>query len=392
MYTRWIIAALITALMLTRTAGQAQTLSAPLIATADATQQSIILYPLDGSTPRALTLGEGLHTVWGFSPDGCRLLYTLTDSRGLSRAYTAALDGSDVRALVNYDALPADQWGVWDLAWSPRGDIIAFKMLRDNFEDNDERQYHIAFVPTEGGVPAFYSVTGREHAPQWSPDGAWLAYISYDERPAGEDYRSTAVPTPEGSDPQELVMLNEADLWVVSADASTKNRLTAFTVGSVDAPRWSPDGARISFIYSYSAANNTFWLIENNPNADPLQLSFKANLTLDATWRPDGQALIASVRGLRDVPEARLWEIPLIPDADQTATMYKGGAIDAAYPDFPRFSPDGRYLALRSAYALKVIDTQSSAVVFEVTDALGNMPPIWSPRAFMNESNCVKTD
>lgn len=320
------------------------------------------------------------------------MLYTLTDSRGLSRGYTATLDGSNVRALVNYDVLPADQWGVWDLTWSPRGDIIAFKMLRDNFEDHEERQYHIASVPAEGGVPAFYSVTGREHAPQWSPDGAWLAYISYDERPAGEDYRSTAVPTPEGSEPQELIMLNEADLWVVSADASNKYRLTAFTVGSVDAPRWNPDGTRISFIYSYSPANNTFWLIDHDPNAEPIQLSFKANLTLDSVWRPDGQALIASVRGMRDVPEARLWEVPLVPDADQTATMYMGGTIDAEYPDFPRFSPDGRYLALRSAYALKVIDALSGSMVLQVSDSLGNMPPVWSPRDYAGESACIATE
>jgi len=387
MPARWIFVLLLL-LSARATTAQESPLPAPLIALTDASQQHITLYPLDGSTPRTLTLGDGLHTAWGFSPDGCRLLYTLTDARGLSQAYSAALDGSDMRALVQYDA-PIDQWGVWDLTWSPRGDIIAFTMLRDNFEDNDERQYHIGYVSAEGGAPAFYSVTGREHAPQWSPDGAWLAYISYDERPIGEDYRSTAVPTPENSEPQELVMLNEADLWVVSADAATKYRLTAFSVGSVDAPRWSPDSTRISFLYSPSPANNTFWLIENNPNAKPIQLSFKSNLTLDTAWRPDGQALVASVRGLREIPEARLWEIPLVPDADQTATLYMGGAVDVAYPDFQRFSADGRYLAVRSAYALIVIDTQNGAVLFTLPDSLGNTPPIWSPQGFTGETACI---
>ncbi len=131
MPARWILVLL---LLLSAHAAIAQELPlpTPLIALTDSSQQHITLYPLEGGAPRALSFGEGLHTVWGFSPDGCRLVYTLTDARGFSQAYTAALDGSDVRTLVQYDA-PIDQWGVWDLTWSPRGDIIAFTMLRDNF-------------------------------------------------------------------------------------------------------------------------------------------------------------------------------------------------------------------------------------------------------------------
>lgn len=364
-------------------------LTGPLIAITDSAQQSILIYELHTQRFRELRMGEGIHNVWSFSPDGCTLLYTLTDARGLSRAYTASLDGANVRELVQYDGLPADQWGVWSPTWSPAGDRIAFTLLRDNFEGEEERQYHIAHVPPQGGMPTFYSVTGREHGPQWSPDGAWLAYISYDERAAGENYLSTAVPTPEGTEPSELVMLNEADLWVVSADASAKHRLTAFVVGSADQPRWSPDGQRIGFIYSPSGANNTFWYIDNHPAAKPVQLNHKTHLTLDLTWHPSGETLIASARGFREIPEARLWQIPLVPDADQTATVYLDDALNLLYPDFPRFSPDGRYLAYRSAYALVVFDLNTREYVIELRDRTGNTPPYWSPTAFENERMCA---
>lgn len=366
----------------------------PLVAVTPARQDRILLHDLGAGTivTRTLAFGAGEHQVWGFSPDGCRVLFTLDAAgNGLPRLYTANLDGTDKREIVQYDELAPESWGVWEPDWSAQN-IIAFTMIRfqPQQDGSTKRETHIAWVEGSGGEPQFYSVTGREYTPQWSPDGAWLAYVSYDERVAGADVLATAVPTtepPPGTAPQELPMLSEADLWVVSVDGETKYRLTNFSVGSVRAPRWSPDGELVGFIYSPSPNNDTFWMIANDQGAIPTQLSDLWNLTLDHTWLPDSAAMLAAVRDFRGETANRLWRIPLVGNADQDATLYFTDE-NFLYADYPRFSPDGQFLAFRAAYDLIVVDMHNATWERLDTDQPGNTPPVWSPAAFEGEGQC----
>ncbi len=393
-FTGWLtsLAALLLISMMPTGAGmhaqQTAYLSAPLLAVVPAQQDRIILYDIQFETSRELSFGAGWHNVWDFSPDGCRILFTLTDSSGLARAYSAALDGSDMRELIDYRAIPAADWGVWEPQWSPDGSKIAFTMSRDNFEGVIRRQYHIGWIPAEGGEPQFYSRTGREHTPRWSPDGQWLLYVSYEERPAGADVYSTAVPTPEGSTEQTVfTQLNEADLWVVSTDGETKYALTSFPTGSVSFPRWSPDGELIGFVYSPSGNNDTQWIISHQQGSLATQLTYNWNLTLDLTWSPDSAHLMAVLRDFRGITENLLWQLPLVGNADNTAERYSHLAA-WSFIDYARFSPEGGYLAFRSRYRLEVIDTRSGQSVLSASEAPGNTPPVWTGGGFTGEQNC----
>jgi Tol biopolymer transport system component len=348
----------------------------PVVAAVPALQDKIILYDLGNNTQRELSFGAGWHNVWGFSPDGCQILFTLTDESGLGRAYTATIDGQEMTELVEYPDLARELWGIWEPQWSPDGSKIAFKMLRDGFEGNEERQYHIAWIPSEGGEPTFYSRTGREHTPQWSPDSEWLAYISYSERPEGADIFSTAEPT-EGVTQTQPVMLNEGDIWITSADGETRYPLTNFTVGSVSMPRWSPDSTRIAFVYSPSPSNDTQWVIANQQGARPTQLTYFWNLTLDLTWLPDSSALIGVLRDFRETPHNRLWHLPLTGNADENGTVYLDNP-DYTFPDYPRFSSDGNLLALRTNYGLAVIETETGREILQDEVNVGNTPPVWA--------------
>jgi Tol biopolymer transport system component len=382
------------------TQGQGQPpLVGPVIAGNVPQQDRILLYDLGARDPamrlRELTFGTDLHRVWDFSPDGCRILFTLSDGTLPAKLYSARVDGQDMRAMVRFDELPSEQWGIWEPDWSPDGSRIAFTMFRSEIKRDGsvERKYHIAWVTPETDVPEFYSVTGGEFSPQWSPDSQWLAYVSYDERVAGVDIFSTAEPTQEPPPGQPTVgptLLEEADIWVVSADAATKFQLTNFPTGSVHDPRWSPDGELISFVYSPSPNNDTIWMIANARNAIPTQLNFEWVLVLDNTWLPDSTAILAAVRNFRQTPQNRLWTIPLVGNADTDATLYPddttGSQLVSA--DYPRFSPDGQWLALRSAYQLAVLNVPSRT--WDILDAatLANSPPIWSPAAFAGETVC----
>jgi hypothetical protein len=55
-------------------------------------------------------------------------------------------------------------------------------------------------------------------------------------------------------------------------------------------------------------------------------------------------------------------------------------AAGFAHADYPRYSPDGRWLAFRSAYALILVDRQTGrARRLEAPGgvSLGNTPPVW---------------
>jgi Tol biopolymer transport system component len=362
----------------------------PLLAATTDEQDRIVLYDIGGGGQRSISFGTGWHMVWGFSADGCRVVYTLSDGPGMARLYSARLDGTDTRALVQFSELPDADWGVWEPQPSPDGSRIAFTMIHAETELDGTRTYqrHIAFIDAAGGAPQFYSVTGDEAEPRWSPDGAWLAYISYTGRVPGADSNATAAPTPEGMPLNPDSLLHEADMWVVSADASVKYQLTNFPIGSVRAPRWSPDGFLVSFIYSPSPNNDTFWMIGNAQGAIPTQLSYQWSLVLDTTWFPDSAAILASARDFQGIPDNFLWKVPLVGNADTDATRYIPDDT-LSYADYPRFSPDGRYLALRTSYNLALVDTITQTWSLLDEAALGNTPPVWSPAGFAGEAACI---
>lgn len=373
---------------------QSAPLVGPLLALNRPDQRSVLLYDLGSETWREWSLGPRDHYVWGFTEGGCRVLLTLAEGSRPARLLSVGLDGRDARELIVYDELPAADWGVWEPQVTPDGERIAFTWIRNQPTrgGGTRRDTHIAWVDAAGGAPTLYSVTGREYTPQWSPDGAWLAYVSYDERPAGETLFATAVPTaepPPGVTPPPPVLLNEADLWVVSRDGETKYRLTSFATGSVSMPRWSGDSELVSFVYSPSGGNDTFWMIANQERAIATQLSFTWNLILDMTWLPDSTAILGVARDFRGVAQNVLWRIPLVGSADDNATRYLE-TLDLPNADYPRFSLDGRWLALRSAYDLALVDLSDSTLRLLGARALGNTPPIWSPAAFAGEADCAE--
>ena len=342
--------------------------SGPLLAGSGPDSESLFLYDLSTGMQRDLTFGPGKHWMGSFAPDGCHFAFVLSDGAGRNmRLYSARLDGSDLRPLVNFtDDTGAAAWEAWSPQWSPAGDRIAFVLIRDYVNGDDRtRTTHLAVIPAAGGILAQLSISGTEGAPDWSPDGQWLVYTSYDEGPGGQ---------------------RENDLWLVSADGGTKIQLTDFPTGSTLFPQWSPNGTVISFIYAPSGNNHQFWTTPAS-GGTVQQWSETWTLVLGYDWLPDGSGLTAAIKNWQGVDDNLLWRIPLPGLADTDSTRYLDHP-EATAVDYPRFSPDGRYLAFRTAYSAAYYDTATAELRLVEGAGLNNSPLVWSPPAFGGEAAC----
>jgi Tol biopolymer transport system component len=337
-------------------------LTGPLLAGSRPQNDGIFLYDIGTGETRDLHFGRGRQWPGAFSPDGCQLAFVMSDPAGRNmRLYSADLAGENVRELVDFtDDSGAIAWEVWSPAWSPAGDRIAFILIRDYLNNGERsRTTHLAVIPAEGGVPALYSISGSEGTPVWSPDGAWLAYTSYE---IGEANR------------------RENDIWIVSADGGTKYQLTDFASGSTLFPRWSPNGEVVSFIYAPSGNNHQFWTTPAS-GGTVQKWSDTWTLVLGYDWLPDGSGLVAAIKGWQGNDDGLLWRVPLPGYADTDATLYLDHP-DATAVDYPRFSPDGRYLAFRSVYNAVLYDTTTQTLQLLETVGLNNSPLVWGPWPF----------
>jgi Tol biopolymer transport system component len=170
---------------------------------------------------------------------------------------------------------------------------------------------------------------------------------------------------------------------VLHSDESNKYRLVSIGDGAVYNPRWSPDGDTIAFVYEPVGNLHHIMLIPADGSSRPASQNQALITVLDFDWHPDGRGLAVAAQGIQDIPQNALWffsnrEIRSI--GDQQMPLFV---------DYPRYGPDGHWLAFRSAYELTVYDTQQNRVHGFGPDSYNNNPPAWSPAGFQGEAACL---
>ena len=244
---------------------------------------------------------------------------------------------------------PADitriRW-VSDPQISPDARQVAF-VVTTLSEERDEYLSNIWIAPTAGGEPRrFTTGAGRDTAPRWSPDGAWLAFLAAREPKA------------------------KPQLCVMPAAGGEPFCITGLPHG-VSAATWAPDSSRLAFVSRVGPApaegpekskpariittvryrfNGEGFIHDRPPHIFAIdraggaarQLTDGDAIDGEPAWAPDGRSVVfTSARHAdRDHEDVRdLWVISA--NGGEPRRLTDGGALATG----PAFSPDGRTLA-----------------------------------------------
>lgn len=355
----------------------AQATAPYILATTTVTDDGFLLFDLTTGNHTVLSFGNVVHVFGDFSPDGCQIVFSLERNPDTYDLFIANIDGSGLRQVMQPGRLAALNYRAFEPDWSPDGERIAFTFIRyyNPPDDDPYRRTHIATVPVTGGPPTFYSTSGYEYQPRWSPDGQRLAYVS--EQPILFDADANPI-TVEDEDDLERY----PEIWIGDASGTNKSRLTNLGEIGASNPRWSPDGQQLAYIIQ-PFENSHRLLVNNLQTGSILALNRNLVTVLDYDWQYDGNGIAAALQGMQDVAQNRLWQLNIVHHDDANARAL---ATAEAYMDYPRYSPNGDWLAFRSEYELTVLDTRSGQLAETMgelqhlgTQTRHNSPPVWSP-------------
>jgi Tol biopolymer transport system component/DNA-binding winged helix-turn-helix (wHTH) protein len=250
-----------------------------------------------------LTTGPGLDTEFSLSPDGKKLAFTGESRR--TRAWLFPFDAIQGRVSGSGHAVTSPGMDAWDPSLSPDGKKLAFSGDRGaNLELRETSLSDGREVPIV--ADDFYS----RYYPQWSPDGAYLAYTR--EEPSGEG---------------QLMM------W--SSQSRTEEPLTTSSRMSGDACDWSANGKWLLI-----SQGKEVWLlpVASRPNAEAAAQKVTSSPAYDfyqCHFSPDGRWIV--FEAVRDSPVESLLYV-MAATGGPWIRITDGKHWD----DKPRWSPDGK--------------------------------------------------
>lgn len=176
---------------------------------------------LDGTGYQVIDEAQG--GPFSLSPDGALIAYGGFDEAGVIYHW----DG--VREVFDPSAYGLDVEKVFQPSFSPDGRYLAWKVTGDLNRDGGYATGLAVFDLQEGTawLTHVYTAQGGGMVPHyiaWSPDGAWIAYVTFGEGPA---------------------VGREPNLWVLRPDGSQE----MFVDIGLE-PTWSPDGRSLAYVHT----------------------------------------------------------------------------------------------------------------------------------------------
>jgi Tol biopolymer transport system component/DNA-binding winged helix-turn-helix (wHTH) protein len=282
---------------------------------------SLYTMSLDAGTPRRLTSSASDDFGPAYSPDGRQVAFYRRsgDSGGL---YVASAAGGAVQRLGGLDFGPPEPLaaltgGPADLplqsvSWSPDAKYLAFvdKSTMAGpfgvFVWSMERGQKVRLTwPPSGSL--------GDGSPVFSPSGAKLAFVRYEETLVGS-------------------------IYLVSLPDGNPTRLTSDTQG-IRGLAWTPDGRRLVFATG-PGGQPTLWKVAAS-GGDPERLAGVSESAVSPAIPVHRRSLVY----MRWTDDTDIWRVPLAPSPGRAASkLVSLPGADA----HPRYSPDGRRIVFTS--------------------------------------------
>jgi dipeptidyl aminopeptidase/acylaminoacyl peptidase len=220
----------------------------PGSAPGEALRNQVYLLSMNGGEARRLTNLKNGAGVFRWSPDGARLV--VVGRTGPSDTRTESKDRSDVRH---------------------------YKSTSYKFNDSgwfDDRRAHLWVVELKSGSATQVTEgdNWNDSDPQWSPDGARIAFVSNRTGKEYEENRNT-------------------DVWVISAAGGTPAKISDHDEAD-NSPRWSPDGKTIAYVGELHQSDHPkIWLAPASNGASVLAANGLDLIPGGLEWSDDGRSL-----------------------------------------------------------------------------------------------------
>ena len=167
-------------------------------------------------------------------------------------------------------------------------------------------------------------------SPAWSPDGQWLAYVSFETR--------------------------HSAVYVQRVRSGERRQVSART-GVNGAPAWSPDGRRLALTLGGSNGNPDIYVLDLATQG-LVRLTEDPAIDTEPEWAPDGQSLYFT--------SDRAGSPQIYKVAVQSGARPRRITFTGTYNARPRVSPDGTQLAMvtldNGSYRIAVQDLASGTV------------------------------
>ncbi|HEX8993239.1 MAG TPA: hypothetical protein VF784_16275, partial [Anaerolineales bacterium] len=344
--------------------------SAPVQVAASALPQSRILYiasdasghdqlfllPEPGSVVSQFTHEPNGITGYSVSPDGKTILYTVFALDGGSSIWSIDAGGSDRHLVLDCPQSECDT-----PAWYPDGSKVAYERLQDSTDSTTIPRFSVWWLDLATGAtrPVFQDAAFPSTAPQFSPDGQWLSYVSaasntlvafnFKEARAVSVALSTQAAIAETWSPDGRALLY-GDLSSTGNPPSLHIRIYTIASGQITdlgggtgvtdfAAAWSPDGRWIAIDRNIpgggpAGSSNQVWLVKPDGTQAHVLLDEAGASYSGLSWSPDGRFLLYSryTRGDTSGNTGRFDVCSVDVGTGQTTVLAPGGDVAKSLP------------------------------------------------------------